>query len=175
MAKLEKDDLGGIPPSPEPEWVDALTIPDGRNWRQFFWHETLPPKWQGAMIACAAQGMSEVETMVNMQVTEPCWLRWEKKSAEFREVRALCKNISQAWFEAKARANLENPYFKEKLWAMIVTARFDDPLQLRAPKESFRAREAAVVKEVPFVDESLLDHLLDGGDGTGDKHPKKPA
>ncbi len=168
---MEKDDLGG---NPAPDWQQSITVPDGRNWRSYFWHETLPPKWQGAMIACAAQGMSETETMVNMQVTETCWLLWQKKSAEFNEVRRLCMNISQAWWEAKARSNLDNPYFKEKMWAMIVTARFDDPLGLHSTK-SFHARAAELekgTKATPLVDDARLEHLFNGGDGMYDE--KKP-
>ncbi len=171
MAKKEKD---GLKAENEPgvEWKQAVAVTPGQNWRRHFYHDTLPPGWQGAMVAAAAEGLSENETMVSMRVTESCWLRWKENSKEFQELLTLCNNIAQAWFEKTARENINNPYFKDKLWAMIVTARFGDPLQLKSSGPSFHERIKDAAAPVPLVDDARLEHLFNGGDGMYDE--KKP-
>lgn len=165
--KQESDELDGEDPS---TFKQALSVEVGSHlWRSHFWNDRLPPRWQQMMIVCASQGMSENETMVNMQVTEPCWLRWKDKSGEFKELLGLCRAISLAWFEAKARENLGNPNFRDKLWAMLVTSRYGDPMKLMAQQDPGWKEVRSTGKKLPNTDDARLDHLFSGGTGFPDE------
>ena len=70
------------------------------------------------------QGMSIIEASVRLNVHPDTVYEWAKVHPEFADAMEMGRRVSQAWWEEKARMNIESKEFNSKLWEYNVRCRF---------------------------------------------------
>lgn len=84
----------------------------------------LPSNWQQTVIDMMAQGASKVEVKAELDISNDLFERWVKEEPVFSDTIKKGQVLSNAWWEKKARTNLENNQFNSTLWYMNMKNRF---------------------------------------------------
>lgn len=101
----------------------ALNITRGRPKKTT---KDLPADWEKLICNMANEGSSEIEIRVKLGcISDDLWYRLKKEDEYFSRVVSEAKLISQAWWEAKGRLNLENKAFNVRLWHLNMMNRFN--------------------------------------------------
>ena len=82
------------------------------------------PDYCYKLVDMMRQGMSLTEAAVRLDVNLDTLYEWAKVHPEFAEAKEQGMNVSQAWWEEKARLNIGSKEFNSKLWEYNVRCRF---------------------------------------------------
>ena len=84
----------------------------------------LPKGWQKKILDLMKNGASQTEIKAVLGISNDLFDRFIKDEAEFSETIKKGLLFAQAWWEQKARENLENRNFNSALWYMNMKNRF---------------------------------------------------
>lgn len=84
----------------------------------------LPKGWQQTIIDIMSQGGSKVEVKAKLSISNDLFERLVDEEPLFSDTVKKGEQLSQAWWEQKARLNLENRDFNATLWYMNMKNRF---------------------------------------------------
>jgi len=101
--------------------LEPIKRPVGRPRREV---SELPELWYEEVLELYAEGASDVEIKVILNVSNDIWARWMKEEPEFQETIKIGKELSRAWWETVGRRNLANGKFNSTLWYMNMKNRF---------------------------------------------------
>lgn len=121
-------------PTPKPIATQTPTPPVKRNpWRPTKYN----PEWVDTLPEMFAEGQSIVEVAVKLGLVKDTLYQYAKEHPDFSDALARGRLISQAWWEAQGRNNLQDiddydgetkqttrRKFNHSLWAKNVSCRF---------------------------------------------------
>ena len=94
--------------------------------------QRLSGNWKSSMLSLYEKGASDVEVRATLgkefdkrgYISDDLWYRWIEEEPDFSRTVKAGKLLSELWWQAQGRVNLENKDFSATLWYMNMKNRF---------------------------------------------------
>jgi len=82
------------------------------------------PAYCEQVVKLGAEGLSEVQISARINVPRTTLRSWADQHSDFSSALTRAKELSQAWWEDKGQAGIEDRNFNAPLWKASVASRF---------------------------------------------------